>query len=84
MLNKGPVVVAIAAAYLGGYETGIMNADNSDVCPLSPQVDHAVVAVGYKIDQANPANSYIKFKNSWGTGWGEQGYFRMKLNNTLI
>lgn len=43
--------------------------------------NHAVLAVGFKIDLKNPKNSYIKFKNSWGTLWGEEGYFRVKLRN---
>jgi hypothetical protein len=30
--------------------------------------------VGYD-DTTNPVS--FKFKNSWGTGWGEDGYFRV-------
>jgi C1A family cysteine protease len=33
---------------------------------------HAVVIVGY-----NDAERYFIVKNSWGTGWGENGYFRI-------
>merc|ERR1711988_429970 len=42
-------------------------------CGTSP--DHAVLAVGYD-------SSSWKVKNSWGTGWGEQGYIRLKLGDT--
>lgn len=59
MLNKGPVVVAIAARHFDYYESGIMDGDDRNVCPGTAQVDHAVVAVGYKIDQENPENSFI-------------------------
>ena len=33
---------------------------------------HAVLLVGY-----NDAEQYFIVKNSWGTGWGEKGYFRI-------
>jgi uncharacterized protein (TIGR03437 family) len=33
---------------------------------------HAIILVGY-----NDAGQYFIVKNSWGTGWGEQGYFRI-------
>nr|3IOQ_A Chain A, CMS1MS2 [Vasconcellea cundinamarcensis] len=39
--------------------------------PCGTSIDHAVAAVGY-------GNDYILIKNSWGTGWGEGGYIRIK------
>ena len=33
---------------------------------------HAVVAVGYDDSQQR-----FIIRNSWGTGWGQQGYFTM-------
>ena len=33
---------------------------------------HAILIVGY-----DDANQYFICKNSWGTGWGEQGFFRI-------
>lgn len=40
--------------------------------------NHAVVAVGY--GEAQDRTKYWIVKNSWGTGWGEKGYVRMKRN----
>lgn len=40
---------------------------------------HAVVIVGY-----NDAESYWIVKNSWGTGWGENGYFRIAYSECNI
>lgn len=38
---------------------------------------HAVLLVGY-VDDANVnGGGYFVVKNSWGTGWGEAGYFRI-------
>jgi C1A family cysteine protease len=47
-------------------------------CPSSGTVNHAVTLVGYGTD-ANGVD-YWRFKNSWDTWWGEQGYFRLQRN----
>lgn len=42
---------------------------------------HAVLIVGY-----NDAEQYFTVKNSWGTGWGENGFFRIaysEVNNSV-
>ncbi len=39
------------------------------------KVDHAVMLVAW--GQDNRGQQYWKIQNSWGQGWGEQGYFRV-------
>jgi len=35
---------------------------------------HAIHFVGYKLDSQAPGGGWVKFQNSWGTGWGDAGY----------
>jgi len=65
MLDSGPLSVCLDASSWNSYSGGIMS-----VCGKS--VDHCVQAVG--VD----TSSYWKVRNSWGTGWGESGYIRLK------
>jgi len=68
-LNIQPVAVAINAEswHFQFYSGGVMTFD------CATDLDHGVLAVGYGTDNGK---TFWKLKNSWGTGWGEKGYFR--------
>jgi hypothetical protein len=66
-LGDAPVSIALAGDVLQFYTSGIIS---GIYCTLFPNVNHAVVLV------ANNGPVYT-VKNSWGTSWGEAGYFRM-------
>jgi len=66
---EGPVSVAIDAGHLQFYFGGIIK----HFCGTS--LDHGVLAVGYGVEKDTP---YWLVKNSWGSAWGEKGYFRVK------
>jgi len=71
-----PVSVAIDASRKSFmlYQSGVY----SDPKCSTTNLDHAVLAVGYGVD-ASGVQYYI-IKNSWGTTWGENGYFLLKRN----
>lgn len=41
-------------------------------------VNHAVVVVGY--GKSQDGVEFWLLKNSWGLGWGEDGYWKLKRN----
>jgi len=70
---KGPNNVAVAAGnqVFMYYDGGIITADEG--CPVA--IDHAIVAVGYGTENGT---DYLIVRNSWGTGWGEDGHVRIE------
>jgi len=65
--STGPVSVSVDATTWNSYTGGVMSS-----CGQS--TNHAVQAVG--VD--NSSTGYWKVRNSWGTGWGESGFIRLK------
>jgi len=75
----GPVAAAVCVgSAFSSYHGGGFSTDEKNVCKTG-QVNHAVVLVGW--DDA--ADAWI-MKNSWGTGWGESGYMRIKRDVSNI
>lgn len=68
-----PVSVAIEASSraLQLYQSGVITGR------CGTALDHGVVVVGYGTENGL---DYWIVRNSWGTNWGEGGYFRMERN----
>jgi hypothetical protein len=76
LLQSGPVLVSMLVPTDGsfdGYNGGIYNYEGGSI---SPDRGHAVLVVGY-----NDAEDYFRVKNSWSSGWGEGGYFRIAYDD---
>ena len=73
-LAQQPVAVLMNATctLFQTYSSGIITDDDQCACASGDCLDHAVLMVGYD-DTSNPPS--FKIKNSWGTDWGESGYF---------
>ncbi|XP_030081570.1 digestive cysteine proteinase 2-like [Drosophila hydei] len=70
--EHGPIAVSIEATHLVHYRGGIYTRR------CHHHADHAVLVVGYGHDETG--GDYWLVKNSWGTDFGEDGYFRMARN----
>jgi cathepsin L len=73
---KHPVVIAIEAdtRYFQSYSGGILDSPN-----CGTTLDHAVEIIGYGTENGV---DYWNVRNSWGSSWGENGYFRVKKTSS--
>ena len=78
LYETGPLAIALNADPLQTYTGGVLDL-TSTKCPSSG-INHAVTLVGYGYDSATGLDYWI-VKNSWGTSWGEDGYFRIRRGN---
>jgi cathepsin F len=73
LYENGPLAIAINATPLQTYLWGIFNPWFEFICNPK-ELNHGVLLVGYGVEKNTP---YWIIKNSWGSGWGEKGYFRL-------
>eukprot|EP00435_Cladocopium_sp_Y103_P061146 s257_g22.t1 len=79
LMQYGPVSVLILADGLQFYHSGVWTGGLLGCKPDPSEgilgLDHAVLADHSILGKSKP---YWRLKNSWGTSWGEQGFFRLE------
>jgi C1A family cysteine protease len=72
IMTYGPVSVGCAVTpAFGGYTGGVFNEDDPQA-----SINHAVALVGWDDTQGTEGVWFLR--NSWGPGWGEDGYMRIE------
>jgi len=75
LVANGPVVMSFEPKEdFMYYKSGIYKSGPNKIHQEWEQVDHAVLLIGYGKEESQ---KYWTMQNSWGTDWGEAGYFRM-------
>jgi cathepsin F len=72
VVKYGPLAIGINAGPMQWYHGGIADPFSFLCNPKS--LDHGVAIVGFGVEDSK---KYWIIKNSWGTVWGEQGYYRV-------
>lgn len=80
-IKQAPVVTSLTVS---GWERGYNGSYVLDT-PDKEGKDHAVILVGWNdsISDENVSGHWI-FKNSWGTGWGDNGYGYIEYDTAKI
>jgi len=77
-LQRGPVAVNVDASSWHDYESGVYTGCSTE----NVDIDHVVLLVGY--GTTTQGVDYYIIRNSWGPGWGEEGYIRLARYDNIL
>jgi len=72
LIKYGPLSIGINAGPMQWYHGGVAHPWSILCNPKS--LDHGVAIVGFGVDSGK---KYWTIRNSWGSTWGEKGYYRI-------
>jgi len=78
LVENGPMSIGINANAMQFYFGGVSHPVKFLCSPKN--LDHGVLIVGYGVHKSSILHRTLPYwlvKNSWGTGWGEKGYYRV-------
>ena len=68
--QNGPIVCGISATdSFNSYSSGVLHDTSGSIT-----INHYVSIVGWGVDGST---KFWRVRNSWGSNWGESGYFRI-------
>ncbi len=80
LMNYGPVITSMYSSFTGfGSYNGVGCLTHTGSEPS----DHCVLIVGWDDAMCDGNGGWI-VKNSWGTGWGDNGYFYIEYGNANV
>merc|ERR1712013_523589 len=78
LFARGPIGCGIdATAELEAYEGGVFSQTKE-----APIINHEVSVIGWGV--TDDGEEFWVVRNSWGTYWGEEGFFRIKMYEDTV
>jgi len=72
-----------AGDVFSNYTTGIYSTDET-ASACGGSTNHQIILVGWKRQQWRGCRWILDPPNSWGTGWGESGYMKIKYGTSRV
>jgi len=78
IFKRGPIACGVNADPLREYKGGVINNPHE-----SRGINHVISITGWGVDEKT-GEQFWNVRNSWGSYWGELGYFRAKVGDNLM